>query len=388
MKKTFRSLILIVLIAFVIGACAEPTAEPTAEMTETEDEESKPLEEDEGEDEASEQEQDIPSDEDLYINLTWHQHQPLYYKDADGIYTRPWVRAHATKDYLDMAEKVAEFEDVHVTFNYTPSLIRQLNDLSTGAKDKYWVLGEKPVSELTDAEKQFMLERFFDANWANIIARFPRYQALLDKRGGAEDESIQTALDSFTDQDYLDLQVWFNLAWFDPDYLSVEPLVTLVDKGEGFDETDKEILFAEILKIVQEVIPYHKQLQESGQIEVTTTPYAHPILPLIYDNQLALVGNPSAEMPTWAFSYPQDAVAHLEQSVVMYEENFGTQVRGLWPGEGSVAQDIVSLITDSGYTFMQTGEPVLAKSLGIDAFTRDFSGFCTGSRFTLSALLC
>jgi len=375
MKKLLRSLILLSLFTFVISACAQPTIEPTAEMIESEDDESKTSEEVEGEDEAEEGAQETPGDEILYINLTWHQHQPLYYKDAEGTYTRPWVRAHATKDYLDMAEKVAEFEDVHVTFNYTPSLIRQLNDLSSGAKDKYWVLGEKPVSELTDSDKEFMLERFFDANWTNIIGRFPRYQALLDKRGGTEAESIQSALVSFTDQDFLDLQVWFNLAWFDPDYLSVEPLITLVEKGEGFDETDKEILFAEVLKVVQEVIPYHKQLQDSGQIEVTTTPYAHPILPLIYDIQLALVGNPSAEMPIRAFSYPQDAVAHLEQSVAMYEENFGQQVRGLWPGEGSVAQDIVSLIADAGYTLMQTGEPVLAKSLGIDAFTRDSEGF-------------
>ena len=87
--------------------------------------------------------------------------------------------------------------------------------------------------------------------------------------------------------------------------------------------------------------------RQTGQIEVTTTPYAHPILPLIYDNQLALVGNPSAIMPDLPFSYPQDAEAHLAISVEMYEENFGQSVRGLWPGEGSVAQVIVPLVAGS-----------------------------------------
>ena len=310
----------------------------------------------------------------LYVNLTWHQHQPLYYKDADGVYTRPWVRVHATKDYLDMAEKVAEYEDLRVTFNYTPSLIRQLNDISNGAKDLYWVLSEIPASALTESDKRFILERFFDVNWTNIIARYPRYQSLLDKRAGTDEESLQAALTSFSEQDFRDLQVWFNLAWFDPVYLAEEPLERLVAKGEGFTEADKTIVFDEVIRIVQQVLSYHQEMQDTGQIEVTITPYAHPILPLIYDNQLALIGNPDAEMPELPFAYPQDAQAHLDLCVDMYTETFGREVRGLWPGEGAVAEEIVPMVAGAGFTFMQTGEPVLAKSLGMDGFTRDAGG--------------
>ena len=361
LPKAFGILLLAAILTSTITACQPQTStEMTVAPTDTE----------------------IPAptateslnNETLYINITWHQHQPLYYQDADGVYTRPWVRAHATKDYLDMAEKVAQYPDVHVTFNFTPSLIRQLNELAAGAKDIYWVLGEKAVEELTQDEKQFILERFFDANWDNIIARYPRYQALLDKRGGTDAESIETALTTFTDQDFMDLQVWFNLAWFDPTYLAGEPLLSLVEKGEGFDAADKQVVFDQALMIVQNVIPYHAELQRQGQIEVTTTPYAHPILPLIYDNQLALIGNPSAVMPELPFAYSQDAEAHLDLSVQMYEENFGRSVRGLWPGEGAVAEEIVPLVVNAGYQFMQTGEPVLAKSLGIDSFTRNSEG--------------
>ncbi|MEA3325989.1 MAG: glucodextranase DOMON-like domain-containing protein [Chloroflexota bacterium] len=375
MNKFMRVLISLSILSVVTSACTQASVEPTVEVIEKPVEETEVVLETESIAETETQEQTSQKDNVLYVNLTWHQHQPLYYKDTEGIYTRPWVRAHATKDYLDMAQKVAEFEDIHVSFNFTPSLIRQLNDLSSGAKDKYWVLGEKSVSELTDADKRFILERFFDANWTNIIGCYPRFQALLNKRGGSDEASIQAALDSFTDQDFLDLQVWFNLAWFDPAYLAEAPLVSLVEKGEGFDESDKEILFTKVLEVLRLVIPYHKHLQDSGQIEVTTTPYGHPILPLIFDNQLALVGNPSADMPSMRFSYPQDADVHLAKSVDMYEENFGRGVRGLWPGEGSVAQEIVPLIAGAGYTYMQSGEPVLAKSLGINSFTRDSQGF-------------
>ncbi len=376
MKKLTKCSTILLIFLFAFTACQQSVITPIAES------EASPTEAPEMTAEEPEIVETVePSEpldlnnEVLYVNLTWHQHQPLYYKDAEGVYTRPWVRVHATKDYLDMAQKAVIYEDVQVTFNLTPSLIRQLNDFANGAKDIYWVLGEKPVSDLTEADKTFILERFFDVNWTNIIARYPRFQELLNKRGGSDEDAITAALGSFTDQDFLDLQVWFNLAWFDPVFLAEEPLSALVEKGGGFTEEDKEILFSQILKIVQEVIPYHKQLQDEGQIEVTTTPYAHPILPLIYDNQLALVGNPNAEMPDAAFAYPQDAEQHLAISVEMYEENFGQGVRGLWPGEGSVAQEIVPLVVDAGYVFMQTGEPVLAKSLGIDAFTRDSQGF-------------
>ncbi len=314
------------------------------------------------------------ADEDvLYLNLVWHQHQPLYYQEPAGVYTRPWVRVHATKDYYDMASTVAQYPDVHVTFNLTPVLLRQLEDFAAGeAKDSYWVLAEKPAASLTEADKRFLLTRFFDANWANVIGRFPRYQELLNKRGGATAEDIDQALATFDERDYRDLQVWFNLAWFDPDFLAQPPLQALVQKGEGFAEADKAIVFQEARRILGEVIPLHHDLQEAGQIEVITSPYAHPILPLLYNTQLALIGNPDGEMPE-RFSYPNDAIAQLELAAEQYRQRFGREPSGLWPSEGAVAEEIVPLVANAGFAWMASGEQVLANSLGMGAFTRDAS---------------
>jgi alpha-amylase/alpha-mannosidase (GH57 family) len=307
----------------------------------------------------------------LYVNLMWHNHQPFYTKDENGVYTRPWVRVHATKDYYDMAAVLKDYPNVQVTFNMTPVLIRQLDDYADGAKDLYWTVAEKPASELTEDDRRFILTRFFDVNWTHIVARFPRYQELLDKRTGTTDEAIAAALQSFTEQDYRDLQVWFNLAWFDPDFLALDPLKSLVDQGKDFGEEDKAVVFDEAKKTIAGIMPLYKEMQESGQIEVTTTPYAHPILPLIFDTNLALVGNPAAELPDQGFSYPTDAKLQLERSVEVYQDHFGTAPRGLWPGEGAVAQDVVPLVANAGYQWMATGEPVLAQSLGIGNFTRD-----------------
>jgi len=362
MKRRNLLLQVVVIAGLILSACAQtptPTAAPTVELQPSA---------------TAALPEPTPTEaapETLYVNLVWHQHQPLYYKDADGIYTRPWVRVHATKDYYDMASVVAEYPDVHVTFNITPVLIRQLTDFADNdAKDLYWVTAEKPANSLTDFDKRFILQRFFDANWTHIINNFPRYQELLEKRAGTDDAAIEAALASFTEQDYRDLQIWFNLGWFDPDFLAESPLKELVEKDRDFTEEDKQIVFDKVLEVIRGVLPLHKQLQDAGQIEVITTPYAHPILPLLIDSELALVGNPSGEVPA-RFQYPQDAVVHLEKSVEIYQENFGKTPAGLWPGEGSVAQAAVPYIIDAGYQWMATGEPVLAKSLGIDNFTRD-----------------
>jgi alpha-amylase/alpha-mannosidase (GH57 family) len=133
---------------------------------------------------------------------------------------------HATKDYVDMAAILEDYPEIRATFNITPSLIRQLRDLEAGAKDLYWVLAEVPAEQLSSDQEQFILDRFFDTN-RRVIARFPRYQELLVKRDAGQ---------AYTTQDFLDLQILFNLAWVDPDWLEEEPLASLVAKGSNFEE--------------------------------------------------------------------------------------------------------------------------------------------------------
>lgn len=297
----------------------------------------------------------------LYIAILWHQHQPFYYQDPQtGLYEKPWVRLHAAKDYLDMAAILEQYPAIHASFNITPSLIEQLDAIGAGAKDLYQVHAEVPADELTDEQKQFLLARFFDIN-PSIIARFPRYAELAQSRDAH-------SLQAWSAADFRDLQVLFNLAWTDPDWLALDPLAGLVAKGQDFSEADKAVVLAEHLRLVREVIPLHADLQRSGQIEITTTPYAHPILPLLVDSDLASIALPEADLPT-RFVYGQDAVAQVELGIDSYKEHFGRDPRGMWPAEGSVAEGIVTMISNAGILWMASDEDVLAKSLA------DFSGF-------------
>lgn len=361
MKKRVSLLSILLIVAMLLGSCgstpmptatAVPPTRPPATATPV-----PPT--------------PTPEPEPLYLAIIWHQHQPLYYKDpATGLYQKPWVRVHATKDYVDMAAMLEKYPNIHVTFNLTPTLIRQLDDLAAGAKDKYWAIAETPAAQLTVDDKKFMLQRFFDTN-SKIIARFPRYRQLLDDRGtDLSDTGLDAVIARWTEAEWRDLQMLFNLAWTDPDWLAQEPMKSLNAKAANYAEADKAVLFAEHLKLVKEVIPVHKKLQDAGQIEVTMTPYAHPILPLLVDSNLALQAAAKLALPT-RFMYGQDAVAHMKKGVELYTAHFGQAPRGMWPAEGSVAQEIVGIVANGGIQWMASDEGVLAKSLGKAAFNRN-----------------
>jgi alpha-amylase/alpha-mannosidase (GH57 family) len=353
--KTWHAILVVINLAAIAG-CGSPAASPTPEPEPT-------LIPTEGAS-AARSGPLVIEDGKLYVAILWHQHQPFYYQDPQtGVYEKPWVRLHAAKDYVDMAAILEEYPAIHATFNITPSLIEQLDAIGAGAKDLYQVHTEMPADELTDEQKQFLLDHFFDIN-PGIIARFPRYSELAQSRDA---DSLQT----WSTEDFRDLQVLFNLAWTDPDWLALEPLASLVAKRRGYSEADKAVVLAEQLRLVREVIPLHAELQRQGQIEITTTPYAHPILPLLVDSDLASIALPEADLPT-RFVYGQDAVAQVELGIESYREHFGMDPRGMWPAEGSVAENVITMISNAGIRWMASDEDVLAKSLlDFDGFTRD-----------------
>ncbi|MGI6132631.1 MAG: glycoside hydrolase family 57, partial [Bacillota bacterium] len=303
----------------------------------------------------------------VYVALIWHNHQPFYKNTATGMYMMPWVRMHAVKDYYDMAAMLKDYPNVHATFNLVPSLIHQLDEYSAGAKDIQLILTEKPACELTQDDKDFMLRRFFDANWDNIIKRYPRYWELLQLRGtSVSDESIAQAIVNYTEQDFRDLAVWFNLAWLDPDFIEADPTMNeLVHKARGFTEAEKQLVVAKHAEIIREVVPLYRQMQQSGQIEVTTTPFYHPIMPLLYDTDLARIASPKLDLPAERFARPEDVEAQLGLAVDFYQSHFGARPRGLWPSEQAVGQKIVDIVHSAGFDWMVSSEGVLARSLGV-----------------------
>ena len=299
----------------------------------------------------------------LNIAFLWHYHQP-YYKNARGYYHMPWVRFHATKDYLDMLLLIEEFPAVKQNINLVPSLLLQIEDyVKNGARDNIWYLSERPADQLDLDEKKAILENFFLANLPKMIKPYPRYYELYQQhKNESPYASANERVSHFSVQDFRDLQVWYNLIWIGQISRRRPPLKKLFQKERGFSEKDKAVLFQETLRIMGEIIPRHRAAWESGQIGLSTSPFYHAILPLLIDSEVARVSSPESPLPP-AFQHPEDAEAQLLEGIRYFEKLFGRKPDGIWPSEGGVSEAAAQLVARQRVRWIATDEAILARSL-------------------------
>lgn len=295
----------------------------------------------------------------------WHQHQPYYPNDLTGENEFPWVRLHGTKDYWGMAWHIREVPEFCCTINLVPSLLVQLLKYTDhGGSDRHLDVSRLPADSLSWDDAVYLLDHFFMANGDTMIRPSPRYHELFLKRRIGTD-AADAVLSRFSTRDLRDLQVWSNLAWMHPILFETDSdLREFRHKGQSYSEADKAWLLDKQLEILRQIIPLHRQLAEGGQLELTTTPFYHPILPLLWDKRLARQAMPGCELPKHLESYREDAVEHLQRAVAFHEQLFGEKPRGMWPSEGSVAQEVVAAIADAGIEWIATDEEILAASTG------------------------
>ena len=311
----------------------------------------------------------------LSIAILWHQHQPLYRDPFSGEFLLPWVRLHGVKDYYGMAALLREFPGVKVNINLVPSLLMQLEALLEGKEDRHLFHSRKAAAELTLDERIFILNNFFSTNREKVIAPRNRYAELLTKRGITRGKSVRDALEEFTEAEIRDLQVWFNLVWFHPVTIEKDEfLLSLIEKGHNFTEEDKERVLTRQMEILREVIPLHRRLSESGQVELTTSPFYHPIAPLLCNMDDASVGLPGAPLPSRFSSAPDDAQKQISRAVEYHKRLFGRAPKGMWPSEGSVSEAIVPLVAKNGIDYLATDEEILAESLGSAIYPHKLGG--------------
>ena len=310
------------------------------------------------------------------VALLWHMHQPLYQDLLTGEHILPWVRLHALKDYWGMVALLREFPSVRLTFNLVPSLLVQLEAFARNeARDRHLEVGLKRADLLTEDERAFAVANFFHAHVPRMIAPYPRYAELLAMRDAAASQLSAPGRSShFSVEDLRDLQVWHKLAWIDPLYVAEDPRVSaLIEKDRGFTEEDKVVLRAVELELLGRVIPEYKAALERGQVELSSSPFFHPILPLLCDTDVYLRTHPHSRMPREPFRHPEDAAEQLARSVSYHERLFGQRPVGLWPSEGSVSDRMVPLVAQSGFHWMATDEEILARTIG-HGFTRTADG--------------
>jgi len=301
----------------------------------------------------------------LRLAILWHQHQP-YYKVGDN-YLLPWARLHATKDYRDMASLLDAYPRIRQTVNVVPSLLDQLADYGVrGAGDTVLDLTMKPAESLTLEDKVSILRTFFLCNVQRMILPYPRYAELYHRIGNVrlEPSLARAVAVTFSVEDWRDLQVWYVLTWIGEQSRKEAPFAQLIAQGRGFTEPEKQELVEASRRIVADVIPTWRRLLERGQIELSVTPYYHPILPLLCDSHSALEAMPNARMPRDPIVLPDDARHHVASAARAFEEHFGRKPRGMWPAEGSVSDDALSIMRAEGFEWGASDEGILRRTLG------------------------
>jgi len=302
----------------------------------------------------------------LSVILMWHMHQPLYKDPLSGEYILPWTYLHAVKDYYDMAAIVDEVDGARAVFNFVPSLLEQLADYASGtAVDPFLLHGRMDPAGMVDKERLFVINNFFAANRQRLIAPNRRYSELFRMAGEETPDSASHLLRQFRDQDLLDLQVCFFLAWTGEAARRRFPeLQALVAKGRGYTQTDKAVLFDCHSRILQSIIPLYSKLHADGKAELSVTPYFHPIMPLLCDLRTASLAMPRVHLPTVPFRHPEDARSQIIAGTACFERVFGFPPSGSWPSEGSVSDQVLSILADCKVAWAATDEGVLSASLG------------------------
>ena len=297
----------------------------------------------------------------LKLALMWHMHQPNYQEPGSNQMSMPWVRLHATKDYLDMPLTAARFDRVRVTFNLVPSLLDQIQLYIDGGTDRHLELSRIPADQLSDRQRSEILSNFFLVHPSHMIEPYARYVSLYNKARQNAGDPILPSL--FSAEEMRDLQTWWNLTWVDPIFRGEQKIKRLFGKGEHFTEEDKHELLNWQKELMSRIVPTYRELFKSGRIDISFTPYYHPILPLLCDSEIAREAIPSIELPRKPFQYPEDARRQIEMSARKFEELFGSPMKGMWPSEGSISEEVAHMCADLGIEWIATDEEVLFHSL-------------------------
>ena len=305
----------------------------------------------------------------LNIAFIWHFHQPIYQESYTEDFLMPWVRLHSSKDYYDMLWRIENFKNIRLNFNISPVLVGSIERYLKGVHDIHSRLLISDVETLSVEDKNFILQHFFDANYANMILKRPYYASLYNKRYSKENISA----DAFDNQEYADIMANFTLCWIDKKFVEMFPsLQKLMDKEKNYTLEDRKEIFNIQLEIFRKLPDLYKKFQSQNRIEISTNPFYHPILPLLLDINEDKYQY-SENLPEKSKLMEEDAYEQTKKSLDKFEEFFGKRPKGVWLPEQCISKKAVELLSSLGVKWTVADEGILANSIKKE-FTRDFEG--------------
>lgn len=295
----------------------------------------------------------------LRIALLWHQHQPYYRKGNHFIL--PWVRLHAAKDYWDLPALAEQFPSLKQTINFVPSLLVQLDEyIRYGITDSIQELTLINANDLSGFQKTEILRLFFLCNYPTMIAPYPRYNELYSYAI----QNQQEAVESFTSQDWLDIQTWYNLTWIGELYKSNNSELQSLFYKTHFSEDDKVVVLDYHKHIIGLIVPLMQKAVKENRLELSVTPFYHPIIPLLIDTTSAFENMPDIQLPVLAPQSVKDAQVHIERALAYCKDRLSIVPNGMWPSEGSISNESLSVFEQYNIKWIATDEKILFQSPG------------------------
>ena len=307
----------------------------------------------------------------LDLVFLWHMHQPDYRDRLHGEFVLPWTYLHAIKDYTDMVAHLERHPRQRAVVNFVPVLLEQIEDyadqFSAGRyRDPLLRLLASPdLDRITPQEKKLVLESCFRNNHATMLAPFPRYRRLYDFHQHLQQYG-EPAVDYLSGSYFGDLLTWYHLSWCGETERRRQPLLAeLMAKGEHFSFEDRSRLLQIIGDIIRGIIPRYRALAEAGRVELSATPYSHPLAPLLLDFASARESLPEARLPqSTRYNGGRTRVsAQISLARDSHALRFGRQPVGMWPAEGALSQQTLELLAAQGIRWTASSESVLANSL-------------------------
>ena len=310
----------------------------------------------------------------LKVVLCWHMHQPQYRDLISGEYQLPWTYLHGIKDYVDMAAHIEAVPGARAVVNFAPILLEQIADYATqiqgflqntrAIRDPLLAALVQPALPVAPDQLLILVKACLRVNEKRVINRFPAYRQLADMAMWVT--SKPESLVYLNDQFMVDLLVWYHLAWLGETVRREDKRVKeLMDKCIGYSLHDRRLLLEIMGELLAGIIGRYAALAKSGQVELSVTPYAHPIVPLLLDLQSAREAMPDVPLPHIE-QYPGGEARarwHIKKGIETFEHYFGITPQGCWPSEGGVSTATVKLLGESGFRWVASGGGVMHNSL-------------------------
>ncbi len=310
----------------------------------------------------------------LKVVLLWHMHQPDYRDAISGEYLQPWTYLHGIKDYVDMAALLEANPAARAVVNFSPTLLQQLGDYTEqieGYRNSGTMLRDPLLAALVsdlavfdDIKKVELIKRCLRANAKRMIRRFATYHHLTELANLLIKHP--SSLRYCSEQFLADLMVWYHLAWLGETVRLHEPRVKrLLQQKQNYSLEDRRELLTIIGEQLSETLLRYRYLAQEGRVELSMTPYGHPIMPLLLDMHTTREAMPDAPLPANG-PYPGGEARvrwHIDEGVKVFEHYFGYRPNGCWPSEGALSNETLKLLASAGFRWTASGESVMRNSL-------------------------